>query len=160
MIGRRSFLAALVGLACPGTAIVHASDLTPKAFIEGIYAAYKGSSDTSKGIDLTTDAAVRRYFEPQLAALMIKDINAAKGRREVPRLDGDPFIDGQDWEIDSLVVTAREQGTDTATGTVSFKNFGAATTVTIELVRARPGWRIADIKWADRRSLRGLYAKR
>jgi hypothetical protein len=160
MIGRRCFLAVLIGMTGSGASIVQASDMTPKAFIEGIYEAYKGSSDTSKGIDLTTDAAVRRYFEPQLAGLMIKDINAAKGRREVPKLDADPFIDGQDWETDSPVVTVREQGADKASATVTFKNFGAPTTVTIELVRSAPGWRIADIKWADRRTLRGLYARR
>ena len=159
MIARRSFLAALAALVCPGAAIAQASD-APKAFLEAIYAAYKGTSDTSKGIPLDTDAAVRRCFEPQLAALMLKDINAAKIRREVPTLDGDPFIDGQDWEVDSLVVTVREQGADKASGTVSFKNFGAPTTVTLDLVRAKPGWRIADIKWADGRSLRALYGRR
>lgn len=160
MIGRRSFVAAFIMMVLSGDAVVQAVDTTPTAFVEGIYAAYKGTSDTSKGIPLTTEAAVRRYFEPGLAALMIKDINAAQRRGEVPTLDVDPFIDGQDWEIDSLVVTVRGQGADKATGTVSFKNFGAPATVTIELVRAKPGWRIADIKWADRRSLRGLYARR
>jgi hypothetical protein len=40
---------------------------------------------------------VRRYCEPELAALIIKDRKDARG--EVGKLDFDPFIDAQDWEI-------------------------------------------------------------
>lgn len=159
MIARRSVLA--VCLAMLVYAPVRAAEATPQAFVEDIYAAYKGTSDRSRGVPLTNDAAVRRYFEPQMAGLIIKDFNTAKGKGEVPTLDGDPFIDGQEWEIEQLAVAVKEQGADKAHATVTFKNFGAPTSVGLDLVKIRDGgWRIADIKWPERRSLRGLYAKR
>jgi hypothetical protein len=166
MIDRRAVLAAWVAgcvavclsVLSPGSA--GAAEPTPQAFLESLYAPYKASSERSKGVPLDSDAAVRRYFEPQIAALMIKDFAAAKRRGEVPALDGDPFIDGQDWEVEQLAIAVKEQGPDKASGTVSFKNFGAPTSVTLDLVKGKDGWRIADIKWPERRSLRGLYPRR
>jgi hypothetical protein len=80
----------------------HAAEPSAKSFVESIYAAYKGKD--SKGVSLETNAAVRRYFDPKLAALIIKDRKDAHG--ELPKLDTDPFIDAQDWEIDAVNVEA------------------------------------------------------
>jgi hypothetical protein len=42
------------------------ADVTALAFVSGIYSAYKGKN--AKGIALDSDAVLRRYFEPSLAA--------------------------------------------------------------------------------------------
>jgi len=61
---------------------VRAAEPSAKSFVEGIYAAYKGKD--ANGISLESDAAVRRYFDPKLAALILRDRKEARG--EVGRL--------------------------------------------------------------------------
>jgi hypothetical protein len=45
---------------------------------------------------------IRRYFEPSLATLMIKDQKPTARRGEVGTLDFDPFVNAQDWRISSF----------------------------------------------------------
>jgi len=155
MIARRDVLSAVC--ACIALAVVraHAADVSAKSFVEAIYAAYKGKD--AKGIPLDNDAAVRRYFEPKLAALIIKDRRDARG--EVGKLGSDPFIDAQNWEIDSVDVVVRDTGSDKAMATVSFKSLGERRTVVLALVKRKGGWRIADITWDRNGTLRGLLTK-
>jgi hypothetical protein len=103
---------------------------------------------------------VKRYFEPKLATLIIKDRNKAAKRGDISTLDMDPFIDAQDWDISAFDVAVRDTGADKATATVSFENLGKPTTVVLDLVKLREGWRIADINWGRKPTLRGLFSKR
>jgi hypothetical protein len=147
-------------LVCPAIAMVpaRAADTSAKAFVEAAYAAYQGKDQN--GISLGRDAVVKRYFEPNLATLIIGDAKAAARRGEVPRLDGDPFIDGQDWQLDSFAIVVRDISPSKAIATVSFKNFDKPTTVVLDLVRLKAGWRVADISWGRKDTLRGLYRKK
>ena len=77
-----------------------AADASALAFVTDIYSAYNGKD--AKGHPLDDDRAIRRYFEPSLAALMVKDQKIAAKRGEVGLLDFDPFIDAQDWEISAF----------------------------------------------------------
>ena len=101
MITRRNLLVT-AACVCTGLALVrvHAAEPSVRSFVEAIYASYAGKN--SKGVSLDSDAAIRRYFEPSLAALIIKDRREARG--EVGKLGSDPFIDAQDWEIDNVDV--------------------------------------------------------
>jgi Protein of unknown function (DUF3828) len=158
MITRRNLvLASVLTAACAAAGAARADDAA-KAFLEKIYAAYKGKN--SKGILIDTDARVRLYFEPKLAALMIKDMNAAQKRGEPPELDGDPFVGAQDWEIGPVVITVQDLGPGKATATAKFSNIKEPKTVTYDLVKLAGGWRIADINWGDNDTLRGLYVKK
>ena len=158
MIVRRDVLiAALSGIALATTG-ARAAEPSAKTFVEAIYGAYKGKD--SKGVPLATDADVRRYFEPKLAALIIKDRKDAKRHGDVGALDGDPFIDAQDWEIASVDITVRESAADKASATVSFVNIDKPTTVLLDLVKLKEGWRIAEITWDRNESLRRLLTKR
>jgi hypothetical protein len=132
-----------------------AAEPSAKPFVESIYAAYKGKD--SKGISLETDAAVRRYFDPKLAALIIKDREDAKG--EVGKLGSDPFIDAQDWEIDALDVAMRTITPGKAVATISFKSLGNQDTIVLDLVKLKTGWRIADIR-SRNGSLRAFLSKK
>jgi hypothetical protein len=158
MLTRRFILcaAACAVLANPA----YADDGSAKAFIAAIYTAYKGKN--SKGVRLDGEAALRRYFEPRLATLIVKDEQAAARRKDVPSLDGDPFVDGQDWEI-SAVEIAMTNVTDTsATATATFNNAGTPTKVVYDMVRINNDWRIHDITWlhdGKPETLRSLYTK-
>jgi hypothetical protein len=156
MIARRSFLVALwIGLALASVGAM-AADPSATSFVEAIYAPYKVKD--GKGIPLDSNAALKRYFEPRLAALIIKDRKKAGG--ELSTLDMDPFIDAQDWDISAVDVAVRDTGAEKASATVSFKNLGNPTTVVLELVKLRDGWRIADINWGRKQTLRALFIKR
>jgi hypothetical protein len=134
-----------------------APNSTPQAFLDAIYKTYLGKE--SKGIAISRAAVIRQYFVPALAAAMIKDQAQAARRSEVPALDGDPFVDAQDWDIANLAISVKMEGAAKAVGTVTFTNFGEAHTVRLDLVKSTAGWRIADIKMA-KRSLRELYPAR
>jgi hypothetical protein len=157
MITRRRAIVLAAISAAVFAAPARAADAGPKAFVETIYNAYKGKS--SKGISLAGEAAVRRYFEPKLAALMIKDQKEAARHGDVPTLDGDPFVDAQDWDIKRVDIAMHDVTADKAGATVSFHNLDVMTTVELDLVRLRDGWRIAGIAWDDKRTLEGLYGK-
>jgi len=134
------------------------ADAAAKTFLEKIYAAYKGKN--SKGIPLDSAAMLRRYFEPKLAALMIKDRKDAQKRGDVPDLDADPFIAGQDWEIGPVDIAVRDTAPDKASATVKFSNFKMPTTVLYDLVKLSGSWRIADITWDGKDTLRGVFVKK
>jgi hypothetical protein len=98
---------------------------------------------------------VRRYFAPDMARLIIKD----KAAGEVGTLGSDPFIDAQDWEISAVDVTVRDIAAGKARATVAFTSLGRPTTVVLDLVKLRQGWRISDIAWDRGQTLRGLLRK-
>ena len=73
-----------------------------------IYKHYLGKD--SKGFALSSDAVIRRYFAPPLSDAIVKDFAAAHKAGEVPLLNGDPFIDAQDWEISNLKTAVKSTG--------------------------------------------------
>jgi hypothetical protein len=147
-------IACILTLAAPVRA---ADDATPDKFLATIYHQYEGKN--AKGVDIYGKGALSRYFEPALVALIAADEAAAAKRGDVPELDGDPFIDAQDWEITALKIATRMDGADKATATVTFENFKEPHSVTVKLIKLPVGWRIADIVWAED-SLRGLYTEK
>ena len=144
---------ALLAVLLAKTQIASAQSASAQAFVEAIYKPYLNKD--FKGISYSSEAGLRRYFEPKLVSAMIKDIKAAARRKEVGTLDGDPFIDAQDWEISNLAVDVKTAG-DKANATVTFTNLGKAITVALDLVKTAAGWRIADIV-APTGSLRKLF---
>lgn len=145
-------IACIVGLAAP----VLADKATPQAFLNALYHHHRYEGKHTRGIDYADRRVLQRYFEPSLVGLITADQAAAKKRDEVPALDGDPFVDAQEWEITQLAITTAAEGPDKGIGTVTYRNFGEPKKLTVALVRLKPGWRIADIIWPDG-SLRGLY---
>jgi Protein of unknown function (DUF3828) len=134
------------------------ADPAAKAFLEKIYAAYKGKN--SKGVPLDSDAMPRLYFEPKLAALISKDRKDAAKRDDIPTLDGDPFISGQDWEIGPVNVAVRDIAPGKASATVKFTNLKMPTIVVYDLVKLKEGWRIAEITWDGKDTLSGIFVKK
>jgi hypothetical protein len=158
-ISRRGFAAGLAAiLAVPSPLRARAGDITARSFVERIYGAYVGT-EGQKGISLDDAAAIRHYFTPGLASLILDDRRAAARGGEPPLLDGDPFVGHQEWNIRRLSVVAREAGSK-ATAAVSFINFGKPEKVVVELLKVGESWRIADIRWDDATTLRGLFRRR
>jgi hypothetical protein len=123
---------------------------TAQAFLESLYVPYR-----AKGFDGQPYTQAERFFEPALAAAMQRDYQRAKKDGVPPTLNGDPFVDAQEWEITNLSIHATTSGGQ-ATGTISFENFRQKKTLAVELVLTRSGWRIADVVGAGG-SLHALY---
>ncbi len=123
---------------------------TAQAFVENLYRPYLNKSFQGQPYSDTA-----RFFVPALAQAMDRDNREAKRRKEVPTLDGDPFVDAQDWEISKLSIDVTANG-DAATARVSFHNFGEAKRIMLQLAKTPAGWRIAEIK-APSGSLKALY---
>ncbi len=111
---------------------------SPEAFLHQIYDRYVGKE--ARGVPLDTAADVRRWFAPELAKKILADRAKAEKAGDVPTLDGDPFVDAQDWEISALDI--KVQG---ATGTVKFTNAGEPIEIVLDLVNTPSGWRIREI---------------
>jgi hypothetical protein len=139
---RRTLAAAAALVVLIGPPVL-ATDSLATAFVASIYETYKGSG--AKGVSLDSDRAVRRYFEPSLANLIIRDRKNAKG--EVGQLDGDPFVDAQDWNIDKFDIEVTETGASNAKATVKFVNLDRPATIVLDLVKLKSDWRIGDITW-------------
>ena len=156
----RSFNLIMVSLALSVAAAVAAPPQSADAFLRGIYAHYKGSDETTgKGIFLDKPADFRRYFTNDLADMAIADDDAAHKRGDVPELDGDPFVDAQDWEITDIVIHIDSETASAAKATVTFKNFKEPDAVHLDLMMTPKGWRISDIAWKVG-TFRGLYKKK
>src|ERR1700734_1312220 len=157
MLSRRTIILDAVCIAFAGPAL--AAEPAVTVFVTAIYPPYKGKN--AKGIRLDTEADIRRYFEPSLAALMIKDQKDAARRHDVPNLDGDPFVDAQDWDIAAFDIAVTDTVNNAASATVKFRNSDTPTVVVLDLVATGNDWRVGDITWqhdGKKETLRGLYA--
>jgi hypothetical protein len=141
-------LLALLLLAVPIAAA--AQEQTPHQFLQSIYEPYKKTD--FKGQPYWEAS---RYFTPDLARAIDRDFAEAKKKKEVPTLDGDPFIDAQDWKIETITYTSSVKG-DKAAGAVALVSLGEPKGIVLTLVKTPAGWRISDIVTANG-SLRALY---
>jgi len=157
MLTRRTVISAI---ACTAfTTPAPAADASAREFVSAIYDTYKGKN--GNGVSLDNEKTIRRYFEPSLAALILKDQKDAARRNEAPNLDGDPFVDAGDWDITTVDIDLADTAPAKASATVNFKNGNKPTTIVLDLVKIKTDWRISDITWrreGKTETLRGLFA--
>jgi hypothetical protein len=134
-----------------------AADDEAQRFIASIYAQY-GAPDT-QGILLDSREALEKYFVTDLAAMIDADGIAAEREDRPPALDGDPFVDAQEWDIKNVAIVVRDDTPEKAVAIVSFFNQGEPRQVELDLLKLTAGWRINDIHWREG-TLRGLYRDR
>ncbi len=153
ILRRTALFACISAVAAPSLAL--AQRPSAQAFLDAIYKPYLNRNFSGQNYD-----EPGRFFASDLAHAMKADATAAARRREVPLLNGDPFVCAQDWEISRLAVSVSTAGTRT-TGVVTFEMMGKPRRVTLDLVQTPAGWRIADVACSsDPTSLRALYKLR
>jgi hypothetical protein len=123
-----------------------AAEQTPEDFLDAIYKNYIGKN--AKGLPLDKPATMR-LFTPSLRKAIDDDSRRAAKRNEVPNLDGDPFVDAQDWDIKSFDISVQDKAPDTSIGTVKFDNDGDKKTITLDRDKSSDGWHIDEITTAD-----------
>jgi hypothetical protein len=147
MVATRRSMAAGLAASSLFPARGQADDASARAFLDNIYAHYDGRQG-SGGVKLDSDVAVRRLFDPPLATLILADQDQAARQNEPPALDGDPFVDAQDWVIRDLQITILASSTSDASAEISFTNLGHQVRLGIALVRLANGWRVHEITYA------------
>lgn len=108
-------------------------------FVSKIYEPY---TDDKDGDPVQQEGS--QIYSKRLQALLDKDA-AETPEGEVGRLDFDPFVDGQDWEIGGLTLKEVYRSGGEARVRADFANFGQPRSLLFSLVREDGGWRIADI---------------
>jgi len=113
--------------------------------------------DAQRSPFFQTDSRVPldKYFERSLADLIWKDVVEATDG--VGALDFDPLYDAQDVEPKNLTVQAAQAEGATVRVPVSFDSYGEKRQLTYVLAPAAGTWKISDIRYADGRTLRGVY---
>ncbi|MFG1399637.1 DUF3828 domain-containing protein [Roseixanthobacter pseudopolyaromaticivorans] len=126
------------------------------AVVRALYQNYFDTApETAVSFDYNDPATTKAYFDPTLAKLLVAD-----AKRAEPRLDFDPFIDGQDFELSPVTYQTKAVSPGEALVTAQFQNFDENKSIVYKVVRTSGGWRIADVQWAGGRdSLRTLLAK-
>jgi hypothetical protein len=120
--------------------------VTPKAYMEGIYASYRRPK-------FNPFDHPDRYFAPRLLAAIREDGRLAKG--EVGYVDGDPICQCQDPDGLHAKVTRVTQQTERKALVDVIIDFTDSTArrVKFTLMRTAAGWRIADVSAPDEPSL-------
>jgi hypothetical protein len=139
--------AAVALLSMIQAASAETDDVSPHLFLERIYAQYTGQAGTG-GVNLSSDTEIRHLFDPPLATLILADRRQSETSNEPPELDGDPFVDGQDWVISGLKITIPRATTSEALADIQFNNFDQPVELRIGLVHLVGGWRVHEITYA------------
>jgi Protein of unknown function (DUF3828) len=129
-------LALLLALCAPALA---QSDNDPVALITAIYKTYTANEHDDPG-----QAGEDDVYSKRLQALFDKDA-AERPEGDEGRLDFDPFVDGQDWELSGLKISQVYRSGGEARVRAVFANFGEPRNVVFNLVREDGRWRIDDI---------------
>lgn len=119
---------------------------TPRAFVERLYAGYRGENYNPLA------RPARIFARPLVAAL---EEEARLARDEVGFMDADPLCQCQDpGGLRPLVGEVRRPTPGTAVAHILLR-FGGSDDreIRLDLVRTRSGWRIADLGAADEPSL-------
>ncbi|MDY0871645.1 DUF3828 domain-containing protein [Dongia rigui] len=155
---RPVFIAAAFLIAGCAASVAEEGFDSPQALLEELYGHYAGKPAGS-GVDLGDQKMIEKYFTPELAAKIVADDAKAAAANEIPALDGDPFVDSQDWEITELATAVGKSSTpDTTTAKVHLKSYGEEKNLTLMLQKTAKGWQIADIDWGYDK-LSHLYAE-
>jgi hypothetical protein len=109
------------------------------ALIASIYKTYTNLGEGDPG-----QPGLPGMYSKRLQALIDKDA-AETPDGEVGRLDWDPFVDGQDWQLTGLKLAEVYRSGDEARVRATFANFGEPRNILFNLVREDGQWRIDDI---------------
>jgi hypothetical protein len=116
-----------------------AADLTgARAALEADYRPYLSADFDWSGYDQ------QAIWSRGLSDLFAKDAEESNG--EVGRVDFDPLVDGQDYDITKLKIGTPMAAGDAATIDVTFDNFETPEHLEVTMVNEGGAWKIDDIQ--------------
>ena len=108
----------------------------PLTFVRGVYAHYANNKSTNY-------APPNDIYTPRLQALIRDDRRRAKG--EVGCLDFDFWVDGQDWSIKNVSVTAGPAAEDRQTIIAKFVNLDSPEEIQFDFRKIAGRWLLDDV---------------
>jgi hypothetical protein len=139
-----SFVVSLTCASTPQNTIQTADKLVAE-----LYRVHKGKSDPLQYPQ--SQRLLGHYFVNPLLQLYLKDQRQSKG--EVGKIDFDPLYDAQDFQITNFHLVRLDNSEGKELVAARFKNIGVDTEIVFEMRKTKTGWRIADIKYKDGRTL-------
>ncbi len=131
-------------------ASLHAAEPgTPEALIERLYQVEMESGAVFQVAENATVA--KKFLTQELVSLLVKD--AKKSQEGEGVIDFSPIFDAQDWELTDFRVSKVMEQENKSVVKASFANSGQRTVITYDCVATQAGWRVANIRYADGRSL-------
>ena len=129
-----------VTMACALPLSAHAATRIddPEKFVRSVYAQYEKSHDAKGAPD--------DIYSTRLSDLFALDSKEAGG--EVGRIDFDPWIDAQDFEIHNVHVTSNpvESAPSRRTVRATFKNLGRSEDIRFYFEKTKQGWKLDDMR--------------
>jgi hypothetical protein len=116
----------------------------PTEIIERVYAHYR----VPGGGGLLSEDEKGTLLTRCLTSLLAED-EARSNAEFVGNLDFDPFVAGQDYDIEGVAIASEVVTGDKAAVTVDFANFGHRTKLTYSLLREDRVGKIDDIESAE-----------
>jgi hypothetical protein len=152
------FIAAAFLIAGCATSVAEEGFDSPQALLDELYSHYAGKPAGS-GVDVGDQKVIEKYFTPEMAAKIGADDARAAAANEVPELNGDPFVDSQDWNITELATAVgKSSEPDSTIAMVHIKSYGEEKNLKLHLKKTANGWQIDDIDWGYDK-LSNLYAE-
>ena len=143
-----AFVGLLAPLACLAAAAPPLSDA--KAYVVGIYRQIPGGFDYHKG-----------HYADRLGGLLRRDTAFSRRSGDMGFIEAVPFCDCQDTTSDYRILqsSVEPRGPNGAAVTVLLRNGSENRRFTVDLLRERGGWRIADVHSPDTPSLLALLER-
>lgn len=133
----------LLDLLSPKVVYPESTFADPRSVAEALYSPYGDPEFLWRTWDES------QFFSTGLNALYARDRADSEAQQTVGRLDFDPFINGQDFDVTGLAFGPAQMNGDTATVAVSFANFEQPQTVTLAFVREDGRWKVDDARNDD-----------
>lgn len=133
----------LLDLLSPKVVYPESTFADPRSVAEALYSPYGDPEFLWRTWDES------QFFSTGLNALYARDRADSEAQQTVGRLDFDPFINGQDFDVTDLAFGPARMNGDTATVAVSFANFEQPQTVTLAFVREDGRWKVDDARNDD-----------
>ena len=131
----RTFAFAALALALIATPALAEDYSDPKALVEALYAGYLPPNE----------------FPPDITALQSKRLNdlydadAKEANGDIGRVDFDPFINGQDYDVSKVDIGEPLVAAGKALVKVTVVNFGEADEFGVLLVKEGAAWKVDDV---------------
>jgi hypothetical protein len=121
-------------------------DQEPLQIVRALYAPYVANRDTpGKGaLDF-----IRPNATPELQRLIDKEHACTRRTRGICAIEYDVIVDGQDYKITRLLVTAQDARPGAMTVRATFRNFDKATVVEFPFAITGGIWRMSDVVIKD-----------
>ena len=118
------------------------------------------SSVFGKPLTQQDSSILRRYFDQELASLLVKDNNCATKTGEICNLDFDPIFASQDPA--AIDLTIRSTPKDIVAVEFTYPSSGEKVRLEYRMAREENGWRIDDIRYPGMSdaSLKQLLARK